>query len=152
MDIQSAYDNWSDSYDTDLNLTRDLDQEVTGKALGKHFTLASLRKKGFKAIFLGVGAQKGKRLGIPGEDAEGVVDALEFLDGLREGAEHPGRVARRVVDAGADDRHLGHRRIRRDLTEAELPDERLQDPLGLGQLDPGNGQFQSLLEALNKRK
>ena len=36
--------------------------------LGQHFSLEELRERGFKAIFLGVGAHKGKGLGIPGED------------------------------------------------------------------------------------
>ena len=38
MNIQKAYDEWSDSYDTDNNLTRDLDQQVTREALANlHF-------------------------------------------------------------------------------------------------------------------
>jgi len=53
-------------------------------AVGKDVALDDLRAR-FDYVFLGAGAQKGKRLGIPGEDAEGVLDALVFLDGLREG-------------------------------------------------------------------
>src|SRR6476646_3621688 len=38
MDIQNAYNEWSETYDADENLTRDLDREVTRKVLGdKHF-------------------------------------------------------------------------------------------------------------------
>jgi ubiquinone/menaquinone biosynthesis C-methylase UbiE len=38
MSIQNAYDDWSTSYDTDQNLTRDLDQKVTREALAnQHF-------------------------------------------------------------------------------------------------------------------
>ena len=33
----------------------------------------------YKAIFVASGAHKSKRLGIPGEDATGVIDAMEFL-------------------------------------------------------------------------
>lgn len=33
MSIQNAYDEWSDTYDTDENLTRDLDRQVTREAL-----------------------------------------------------------------------------------------------------------------------
>jgi ubiquinone/menaquinone biosynthesis C-methylase UbiE len=33
MSIQNAYNEWSDTYDTDHNLTRDLDQKVTREAL-----------------------------------------------------------------------------------------------------------------------
>jgi ubiquinone/menaquinone biosynthesis C-methylase UbiE len=38
MDIQNAYNNWSATYDSDENLTRDLDQRVTENLLGtRHF-------------------------------------------------------------------------------------------------------------------
>jgi len=51
----------------------------TNMRLGKDFTLKSLRNDGYEAVFLGVGAPLGTKLGIPGEEAEGVVDALRFL-------------------------------------------------------------------------
>jgi len=51
----------------------------TEKALGKDFTLQSLRDEGYEAIFLGIGAPMGQKLRIPGEDAEGVVEAIDFL-------------------------------------------------------------------------
>ena len=35
MNIQSAYNNWSDRYDKDLNLTRDLDAEIIRKEFAK---------------------------------------------------------------------------------------------------------------------
>ena len=35
MNIQSAYNNWSDTYDKDLNLTRDLDAEIIRKEFAK---------------------------------------------------------------------------------------------------------------------
>jgi putative selenate reductase len=55
-----------------------------GKALGRDLSLASLRTA-FAYVFLGIGAQKGKRLGIPGEDTPGVLDALVFLRQVRDG-------------------------------------------------------------------
>ena len=33
MSVQAAYDNWSTTYDTDENLTRDLDQIITKETL-----------------------------------------------------------------------------------------------------------------------
>ena len=51
----------------------------TGAKLGRDFTLQALRDEGYGAVFLGVGAPQGAGLGIPGEDAEGVVEALGFL-------------------------------------------------------------------------
>ena len=50
-----------------------------GKRLGRDFTLAGLKQQGYDAVFLAVGAAKGSRLGLPGEDAAGVSEALSFL-------------------------------------------------------------------------
>ena len=39
-----------------------------GEALGKDFTLKSLKDEGYEAVYLGVGAPAGVGLGITGED------------------------------------------------------------------------------------
>ena len=52
---------------------------MTGMRLGRDITLDGLEREGYEAVFLGIGAQEAVRLGIPGEDAAGVVDALAFL-------------------------------------------------------------------------
>ena len=49
-----------------------------GVALGKDLSLADLLRN-FSAVFLGVGAQQAKPLGIPGEDLPDVLPALPFL-------------------------------------------------------------------------
>lgn len=51
----------------------------TDTALGRDITLSDLRGKGCEAIFLGFGAPGCLEMGIPGEDAVGVVAANEFL-------------------------------------------------------------------------
>ncbi len=51
----------------------------TNARLGRDFTLQNLRDQGYEAVFVGVGAPTGTKLGIPGEESEGVVDALHFL-------------------------------------------------------------------------
>jgi len=52
----------------------------TGIRFGSDISLADLRKEGFSAIFLGIGAHESMRLNIPGEEAaEGVIDAVAFL-------------------------------------------------------------------------
>jgi len=43
--------------------------------------LNELFSVGFNAIFIATGAPRGIRLGIPGEDLQGVYDALDFLNG-----------------------------------------------------------------------
>jgi len=51
----------------------------TGKRLGKDFTLTDLQNQGYETVFLGVGTPSGLSLNLPGIEAEGVVDALNFL-------------------------------------------------------------------------
>jgi NADPH-dependent glutamate synthase beta subunit-like oxidoreductase/Pyruvate/2-oxoacid:ferredoxin oxidoreductase delta subunit len=59
---------------------QDLGVEIkTGVEFGKDLTLETLRKEGYKAIFIAIGAQLSRKLGIPGEDLEGVFHAVEFL-------------------------------------------------------------------------
>jgi NADPH-dependent glutamate synthase beta subunit-like oxidoreductase/NADH:ubiquinone oxidoreductase subunit E/ferredoxin len=48
-------------------------------AIGRDFTLDSLFADGYKAVFLGTGCHVGMKLGIPGEDAEGVMQGVDFL-------------------------------------------------------------------------
>ncbi|MDP2874695.1 MAG: putative selenate reductase subunit YgfK [Holophaga sp.] len=66
----------------DLDRLRQLGVSVhLGVALGRDIHLQGLRDS-FSFVFLGVGAQRGRRLGIEGEEAEGVMDALRFLQGV----------------------------------------------------------------------
>ncbi len=51
----------------------------TGTALGRDVTLRSLRDDGFEAVFVGIGATKGRDLNIPGHDLDGVLKAIDFL-------------------------------------------------------------------------
>jgi glutamate synthase (NADPH/NADH) small chain len=55
----------------------------------------------YDAVFVGVGLGKTKSLGIPGEDLEGVVDALTFIEHLKTHPYRETRVGRRVVVVGA---------------------------------------------------
>jgi heterodisulfide reductase subunit A len=48
--------------------------------VGSDLTLDDLFKQDYKAIFIAIGAYKGKKLGAPGEDEyEGFIDSIEFL-------------------------------------------------------------------------
>ena len=48
-------------------------------AMGKDFTLQSLKDDGFDAIFLGTGAWDSRGLGVEGEDLKGVLPGTHFL-------------------------------------------------------------------------
>jgi putative selenate reductase YgfK subunit len=53
---------------------------VTNTPVGKDLSLDQLRRDGYKAFFLGIGAWQGFKLGIPGEDDyPQVITALQFL-------------------------------------------------------------------------
>jgi NADPH-dependent glutamate synthase beta subunit-like oxidoreductase/NAD-dependent dihydropyrimidine dehydrogenase PreA subunit len=51
----------------------------TGVEVGKDVSLEELRNQGFKGFYLAIGAQGGRKLGIEGEEAEGVITGVEFL-------------------------------------------------------------------------
>ena len=51
----------------------------TGQALGRDFSLGSLRDEGFASVFLGVGCMRGRDLSIPGVELDGVLRAVDFL-------------------------------------------------------------------------
>lgn len=51
----------------------------TGVHVGEDLTLDDLRKDGFEAFYLAIGAQKGRKLGIEGEEAQGVLTGVDFL-------------------------------------------------------------------------
>lgn len=51
----------------------------TGVEVGKDISIAELRKQGFKAFYIAIGAQGGRKIGIEGEDTEGVIAGVDFL-------------------------------------------------------------------------
>ena len=51
----------------------------TGVEVGKDVTLDDLRKQGYKAFYLAIGAQGGRKVGIEGEDSQGVMSGIDFL-------------------------------------------------------------------------
>lgn len=75
MSIQNAYNEWSASYDTDENLTRDLDQKVLREALANlHFN-----------SILEIGCGTGKNTSFLAQIGESV-HALDFSAGMIEKA------------------------------------------------------------------
>lgn len=54
----------------------------TGVTVGRDVSFTDLRERGYRAFFLAIGAHQNRRLNIPGEDLEGVVDAVSLLFAL----------------------------------------------------------------------
>ncbi len=67
--------------DSEIQWILDLGVDVrTGVEMGVDFCIEDLKKEGFEAIFLGVGAHKASKLGLDGEDkTEGVFRGIDFL-------------------------------------------------------------------------
>jgi len=66
--------------------------------LGRDFTIASLRRDGYKAIFLGIGLPKGRKLSMPGSDNEDVIDGMDFLRAFNAGTPLP--LGKRIIVIG----------------------------------------------------
>jgi thioredoxin reductase/ferredoxin len=71
----------------------------TSVSVGVDVTLDDLRREGFEAFFLGIGAHRGQKLGIEGEDEyPGVYDALSFMRQVGLGSRE--KPAKKVIVVG----------------------------------------------------
>lgn len=72
----------------EIDVLRELGVEFkTQVEVGKDITLEELRKEGYEAFYLAIGAQAGRKLGIEGEEAEGVITGVDFLRKVNLGEE-----------------------------------------------------------------
>jgi glutamate synthase (NADPH/NADH) small chain len=112
----------------EVELVRSLGVEFRQAEVGTAVSLEDLERE-FAFVFLGMGLGAMERLGIPGEGAAGVIDALRFIERYKTSPEFA--VGRRVIvigggntaiDAanaarrlGADDVHVFYRRTAREM-------------------------------------
>jgi NADPH-dependent glutamate synthase beta subunit-like oxidoreductase/Fe-S-cluster-containing hydrogenase component 2 len=69
-----------DVVNAEIDVLKDLGVEFkTGVEVGKDITIADLRKEGYEAFYVAIGAQGGRKLNVPGEDAEGILSGVDFL-------------------------------------------------------------------------
>jgi NADPH-dependent glutamate synthase beta subunit-like oxidoreductase len=69
-----------DVVNAEINILKELGIEFkTGVEVGKDVSLNELRCQGFEGFYLAIGAQAGRRIGIEGENAKGVIAGVEFL-------------------------------------------------------------------------
>ncbi|MFZ1685079.1 MAG: molybdopterin-dependent oxidoreductase [Candidatus Zixiibacteriota bacterium] len=119
-----------DVLDKEISWILDLGVELhTNKTLGKDFTIDDLFKKGYKAVFVGLGAQIGKPMQVENENVDGVLSGVEFLKQVQMGTNPKikGRVvvvgggntaidaARTSLRLGADEVVLLYRRTRKEM-------------------------------------
>ena len=64
----------------EIDVIKEMGVEIkTGIEVGKDITIDELRKQGYKAFYLAIGCQGSRKAGIEGEDAKGVMSAVDFL-------------------------------------------------------------------------
>ncbi len=121
----------------DAVLDAEIDQIMKGRFEIKTDTriesLDNLFDSGYQAIFLAIGAHKGLKMGIEGEDSPGVIDAISFLRDIRLGKKmNPGKriaiigggnvaidAARSAVRLGASEVSILYRRTRAEMPASE---------------------------------
>ena len=69
-----------DVVQAEIDVIREMGVDIkTGVEVGKDITLDELRAQGYKAFYIAIGCQGGRKAGVPGEDAQGVATAVELL-------------------------------------------------------------------------
>ncbi len=100
----------------------------TNTTIGKDIALEKLKEE-YKAIFIAIGAWKGLKMKIPGEDTGGVLDAVEFLRDINLGQEV--KIGDKVIIVGGGNSAIDAARVAKRLgkdtrifyrrTKAEMP-------------------------------
>jgi len=77
-----------DVINAEIDVIKELGVEFkTGIEVGKDVTIEELRKQGYNAFYVAIGAQGGRMLGIDGENHNGVVTGIDFLRDVNLGKE-----------------------------------------------------------------
>lgn len=82
---------------TSMGITFQFNTEV-----GKDITIPQLREQGYKAFYVAIGAQGGRKTGVPGEDGEGVETGVDFLRSVNLDSEQHKITGRSVVIGGGN--------------------------------------------------
>jgi len=100
--------------DAEIQRILDLGVELrTNSPIGKDLTLDDLRKQ-YDAVFVGIGAHQGKKMGIPGEDGPGVFTGTEFLNLINSGK--GAEIGDHVIVVGGGDTAIDAARVSLRLT------------------------------------
>lgn len=74
----------------EIDVIREMGVDIRcGVEVGKDITLDELRAQGYKAFYIAIGCQGGRKAGIPGEDAQGVMTAVDFLRTVGSNPDYP---------------------------------------------------------------
>jgi NADPH-dependent glutamate synthase beta subunit-like oxidoreductase/NAD-dependent dihydropyrimidine dehydrogenase PreA subunit len=91
-----------DVVQAEIDILKDMGVEFRcGVEVGKDVTIQQLRDEGYKGFYLAIGCQGGRKVGIPGEDAEGVQAGVVFMREVCLGESKP-LVGRTVIVGGGN--------------------------------------------------
>jgi NADH-quinone oxidoreductase subunit F len=118
-----------DVLEYEIDRIRKLGVEIkTNTAIGKDIPLDKLKEE-YKAVFIAIGAHKGLKMKIPGEEAEGVIDAVEFLRDIN--LKREVKIGDKVIVVGGGNSAIDAARVAKRLgkdtrilyrrTKAEMP-------------------------------
>jgi len=69
-----------DVVQAEIDILKEMGVEIkTGIEVGKDVTIQGLREQGYKAFYIAIGCQGSRKANIPGEDAQGVMSAVDLL-------------------------------------------------------------------------
>ena len=92
-----------DVIEAEIDVLREMGVEFRcGVEVGRDITVQKLRQDGYRAFYVAIGAQDGRKAGIPGEDAKGVLTGLEFLRCVNQDMENTRIAGRTVVIGGGN--------------------------------------------------
>jgi heterodisulfide reductase subunit A-like polyferredoxin len=105
--------------DADIAAIRALGVEIrTGMRLDHNVSLDGLFREGYRAVFIAIGAYKGSRLGVEGENLEGVEIGLDFIRRYNLGQKVT--VGRRVAVIGGGNAAVDVARVAKRLGAEEV--------------------------------
>ncbi|NLC68824.1 MAG: FAD-dependent oxidoreductase [Clostridiaceae bacterium] len=116
--------------DREIDIIRNMGVKIhCNMPIGRDLTLDDLKKQGFKAFFLAIGAHRDVKLGVKGEELPGVIPGVEFLRKLNLGEKVS--IGKRVLVVGGGNVAMDAARSARRLgaevtvvyrrTEKEMP-------------------------------
>jgi formate dehydrogenase major subunit len=124
-----------DLLDREIDTILEMGVEIrTNTALGDDITIKSLLEDGYQSVFLGMGAWGSRKLGAPGQDAEGILSGIKFLEqmGRNQNPEISGKIvvvgggntaidcARTSLRMNAEEVILLYRRTRKEMPANEM--------------------------------
>ena len=88
-----------DVIEAEIDVLRQMGVEfVCGVEIGRDKTIKDLKRDGYKAFYIAIGLQGGRKTGVPGEEAEGVQSGISFLSAINQ--DHTIRLQGDVVVVG----------------------------------------------------